>query len=122
MHRGPPTPASVAAGNPPWRNKNYRVDPIPGHHAVYDRNRPDAAVRRNRGSPLVEPPRPNRHRLSPGVEITVDPPDGSGTKSLRSAFSHIQMESKSPHGASSVGASNQAAGSIRKSQGQNTFP
>src|SRR5207248_2196471 len=31
-----PTPASVVAGNRLWRNKNYRLDPIPDHHAVYD--------------------------------------------------------------------------------------
>ena len=33
-------------------------------------------------------PGPNPHRLSPAICVTVDPPDGSGTKSLHSRVSH----------------------------------
>ena len=79
------------------------VAPIAGHHEVCDRNRPDAAFPGNKDSPFGTPPGPNPHRLSPAVGVALDPPDGSGTKSLRSSFSHIEMESKSPLGATSQG-------------------
>jgi hypothetical protein len=51
-------------------------------------NRRDAACRRNKHTPVGTPPGPNPHRLSPVVGVTVDPPDGSGTKSLCSRLSH----------------------------------
>jgi hypothetical protein len=50
----------------------------------------------NKDNRLGTPPRPNPHRLSPVIDVTVDPPDGSGTKSLRSYFSHLEIESKNP--------------------------
>ena len=68
-----------------------------------DQNRHDAASRGKKDSPFDEPPGLNLHRLSPAVGVVLDPPDGSGTKSLRFSFSRIEMESKSPLGATSQG-------------------
>jgi hypothetical protein len=35
--------------------------------------------------------------------VRADPPDGSGTKSLRLQFSHLKTESKNPRGTNSLG-------------------
>ena len=62
-------------------------------------------------------PEPNPHRLSPAIGVTVDPPDGSGTKSLHSRVSHREIESKNPGGLISY-----QPGSITEVEGQHAFP
>jgi hypothetical protein len=75
-------PGFVVAGSLVAHNKSYSAAPIAGHREVYDQNRHDAAFRGNRDSPFGPPPWPNPHRLSKAIGVAVDPPDGSGTKSL----------------------------------------
>src|ERR1700692_2843181 len=82
----------------------------------------DAASHGNKDSPFVTPPGLNPQRLSPAVGVALDLPDGSGTKSLRSSFSHIEMESKSPLGATSQGDNIYQPGLITKAEGQPPFP
>src|SRR6266404_1401538 len=84
-----PTPEFAVAGNLLRHNNNYSVAPIAGHLEACDRNRPDAAFPGNKDSPFATPPGPNPHRLSPAVGVALDPPDGSGAKSLCFSFSHI---------------------------------
>jgi hypothetical protein len=62
-------------------------------------------------------PGPNPHRLSPAIGVTVDPPDGSGTKSLHSRVSHREIESKNPGGLISY-----QPGSITEVERQHAFP
>ena len=73
----------AVAGNLLRRNKSYSAGPIADHHEVCDQNRHDAASRGKKDSPFDKPPGLNPHRLSPEVDVTLDPPDGSGTKSRR---------------------------------------
>jgi hypothetical protein len=101
-----PTPGFAVAGNLLRRSKSYSVAPIAVPHEACDQNRPDAASRGNKDSPFDKPPGPNPHRLSPAVGVALDPPDGSGTKSLCFSFSHIEMESKSPLGGNLPGGLN----------------
>jgi hypothetical protein len=78
-----PTPGFAVACNLLLRNKSYRAGPIAGRHEVCDQNRRDAASRGKKDSPFDEPPGLNPNRLSPAAGVTLDPPDGSGTKSRR---------------------------------------
>src|ERR1700732_5020839 len=71
------------------------------------------------------PPGPNPHRLFPKVGVAVDPPDGSGTKSLRTSFSHIKLESKNPREANSPGVFSlpiRLDQLITEDEGQKAFP
>ena len=56
------------------------------------------------GSPFGTPPGPNPHRLSLAVGVALDPPDGSGTKSLRSSFHTLRSRANAPSEATSQGA------------------
>src|SRR5215472_394274 len=98
-----PIPGFAVCGNLPQHNKSYNVAPIADHREVYDQNRDDAAFRCNRDSPLCLLPGPNPQRLFPAIGVAVDPPDGSGTKSLPSHLSRLEIESKNPRGANSPG-------------------
>jgi hypothetical protein len=53
--------------------------------------------------------------------VAVGPPDGSGTKSLRSYFSHLEIESKT-RGANSPGVNIYLPGLITEAEGQHAFP
>jgi hypothetical protein len=84
-----------ARGNAQTRHRRHRQPPLPSSLSPVVGRRYFVVVRSAAFSDDGTLPDGHRH---PAVGEAFDPPDGSGTKSLRSSFSHIEMESKSPPG------------------------